>query len=71
MNQLDEYLERRKLVWCAAFGATFAKLSVNGCDEMHAAKRSIEIAGKAVALMPGVPGESEIRQPGSYVKEPR
>lgn len=59
-RQLKEYLERRQLVWCAAFGAAFVELRANHDASVSGAKAyAIEVADQAAAAMPGVPGEDE------------
>jgi hypothetical protein len=60
-RQVDDYFRRRDAVWCAAFAAAVVqvKLENMAIDEATLRARAIALAGLAVALMPGVPGEEQ------------
>ena len=60
MNELDEYLARRRMVWCSAYAAAFTerwgRFKDNPLVQQMIIRECLEIAGAACASFPA-PGE--------------
>jgi hypothetical protein len=59
LTKEQEYFDRRDRAWCAAYAAAIVQLKLQhaSIDETTLRARAIALAGLAVAIMPGVPGE--------------
>lgn len=56
-DQIKDYMERRKLIFCAAFGSAYAYWTAQGSSHTDAKNKALEIAQRAAESTPGAPGE--------------